>query len=129
MSDSATPWTAACQDPLSIRWVWRNGRGPHLEGRQEPQASPAFRTLTAGWFPHLPLGNLVTASNLSELQSLYNVKDWIKVSHQNLAGPGSQAVLAALPSMAGLESESFQERVDAEKRLQLNRACRTMEAP
>ena len=22
-----------------LRWVWRNGRGPHLEGRQEPQAS------------------------------------------------------------------------------------------
>ena len=20
-----------------LRWVWRNGRGPHLEGRQEPQ--------------------------------------------------------------------------------------------
>ena len=34
------------------RWVWRNGRGPHLEGRQAPQASSAFRTPTAcsqGW--------------------------------------------------------------------------------
>ena len=29
-------------------WVRRNGRGPHLEGRQEPQASSAFRTPTAG---------------------------------------------------------------------------------
>ena len=26
----------------------RNGRGPHLEGRQAPQASSAFRTPTAG---------------------------------------------------------------------------------
>ena len=59
---------------------------------------------------------------------LYNM-ELLKGPSQNLAGPGSQAVLAALPSMAGLESESFQERVDAEKRLQLNRACRTMEAP
>ena len=32
----------------SHRWVWRNGRGPHLEGRQEPQASSPFRTPTAG---------------------------------------------------------------------------------
>ena len=31
-----------------LRWAWRNGRGPHLEGRQEPQASSPFRTLTAG---------------------------------------------------------------------------------
>ena len=29
-----------------LRWVWRNGRGPHLEGRQEPQASSPFRTPT-----------------------------------------------------------------------------------
>ena len=26
-------------------WVRRNGRGPHLEGRQEPQASSRFRTV------------------------------------------------------------------------------------
>ena len=32
--------------PSGIRWVWRNGRGPHLEGRQEPQASSPFRTPT-----------------------------------------------------------------------------------
>ena len=31
-----------------LRWVWRNGRGPHLEGRQGPQASSPFRTPTAG---------------------------------------------------------------------------------
>ena len=31
-----------------LRWAWRTGRGPHLEGRQEPQASSPFRTLTAG---------------------------------------------------------------------------------
>ena len=31
-----------------LRWAWHNGRGPHLEGRQEPQASSPFRTLTAG---------------------------------------------------------------------------------
>ena len=30
--------------PSGLRWVWRNGRGPHLEGRQEPQASSGFRT-------------------------------------------------------------------------------------
>ena len=30
-------------------WVWRNGRGPHLQGRQEPQASSPFRTPTAGY--------------------------------------------------------------------------------
>ena len=35
-------------DPSGLRWVWRNGRGPHLEGRQQPQASSAFRTPTAG---------------------------------------------------------------------------------
>ena len=34
--------------PSGLRWVWRNGRGPHLEGRQEPQASSPFRTLTSG---------------------------------------------------------------------------------
>ena len=34
--------------PSGLRWVWRNGRGPHLEGRQEPQASSPFRTPTAG---------------------------------------------------------------------------------
>ena len=28
-------------------WVRCNGRGPHLEGRQEPQASSQFRTPTA----------------------------------------------------------------------------------
>ena len=26
-----------------LRWVWRNGRGPHLVGRQEPQDSSPFR--------------------------------------------------------------------------------------
>ena len=31
-----------------LRWVWRKGRGPHLEGRQESQASSPFRTPTAG---------------------------------------------------------------------------------
>ena len=31
-----------------LRWVRRNGRGPHLEGRQEPQTSSLFRTQTAG---------------------------------------------------------------------------------
>ena len=31
-----------------LHWVWRNGRGPHLEGRQEPQASSPSRTPTAG---------------------------------------------------------------------------------
>ena len=25
-----------------LRWGWRNGRGPHLEGRQEPQTSSLF---------------------------------------------------------------------------------------
>ena len=30
------------------RWVLRNRRGPHLEGRLEPQASSPFRTPTAG---------------------------------------------------------------------------------
>ena len=34
--------------PSGLRWVWRNGRGPHLERRQEPQASCPFRTPTAG---------------------------------------------------------------------------------
>ena len=30
--------------PLAGRWVWRNGRGPHLEGRQAPQASSALES-------------------------------------------------------------------------------------
>ena len=34
--------------PSGLRWVWRNGRGPHLEGRQEPQAAPAERLLWPG---------------------------------------------------------------------------------
>lgn len=50
---------------------------------------------------------------------LYNM-ELLKGPSQNLAGPGSQAVLAALPSTTGLESESFQEQVD-EKRFQLKR--------
>ena len=29
-----------------LRWVWRTGKGPHLEGRQEPQASSLFQTPT-----------------------------------------------------------------------------------
>ena len=32
--------------PSGLRWVWRNGRGPHLEGRQAPQASSLFLTPT-----------------------------------------------------------------------------------
>ena len=34
--------------PSGHRWVWSNARGPHLEGRQEPEASSPFRTPTAG---------------------------------------------------------------------------------
>ena len=34
--------------PSGLRWVWRNGRGPHLEGRQEPQASSPFRLRPQG---------------------------------------------------------------------------------
>lgn len=41
----------------------------------------------------------------------------LKGPSQNLAGPGSQEVLAALLTMAGWESESFQELVDGEKGL------------
>lgn len=41
----------------------------------------------------------------------------LKGPSQSLAEGGSQAVLAALPSMAGLESESFQELADTEKGL------------
>ena len=33
---------------LVSNFLVRNGRGPHLEGRQAPQASSAFRTPTAG---------------------------------------------------------------------------------
>ena len=29
--------------PSGLCWVWRNRRGPHLEGKQEPQASSPFR--------------------------------------------------------------------------------------
>ena len=32
-----------------LRLAWRNGSGPLLEGRQEPQASSPFRTPTAGF--------------------------------------------------------------------------------
>ena len=31
-----------------LHWVWCNGRGPHLELRQEPQASSPFRSPIAG---------------------------------------------------------------------------------
>ena len=41
-------------------WVWCNGRGPHLEGRQEPQDSSPFRTPTAG---SLQLGQESQASS------------------------------------------------------------------
>ena len=41
-----------------FRWVWRNGRGPHLEGRQAPQASSAFRTPTAGSLQSWVLGGI-----------------------------------------------------------------------
>ena len=34
--------------PIKQYMQRRNGRGPHLEGRQAPQASSAFRTPTAG---------------------------------------------------------------------------------
>ena len=39
--------------PSGLRWVWRNGRGAHLEGRQEPQTSSLFRTPTSGSLPAL----------------------------------------------------------------------------
>ena len=31
-----------------LRWVWQKGRGPHLKGRQEPQASSPFRAAREG---------------------------------------------------------------------------------
>ena len=31
-----------------LHWVWRNGRGPHLELRQETQGSSPFLTPIAG---------------------------------------------------------------------------------
>ena len=36
------------RDKEETQSIRRNGRGPHLEGRQEPQASSPFRTPTAG---------------------------------------------------------------------------------
>ena len=33
---------------LGLHWVWRNGRGPNLEWRKEPQASSPFLTPIAG---------------------------------------------------------------------------------
>ena len=34
-----------------LHWVWCNGRGPHLQLRQEPQGSSPFQTLIAGSMP------------------------------------------------------------------------------
>lgn len=51
----------------------------------------------------------------------------LKGPSQNLAGQGSQAVLAALLSMVAGESESFQDLVDGEKGLPLRRARRREE--
>ena len=46
----ANPRGRLWRGPSGLRWVWCNGRGPHLEGRQEPQASSRFRTPMA-WPP------------------------------------------------------------------------------
>ena len=48
LSPTSSAYFAMRSAPSGLRWVWRNGRGPHLEGRQVPQASSAFRTPTAG---------------------------------------------------------------------------------
>ena len=34
--------------PSGLRWDWRHGRGPHIEGRQDPQASSPFQTPPQG---------------------------------------------------------------------------------
>ena len=37
-------WVWRWRGPSGLRWVWRNGRGPHLEGRQAPRgAEPLIR--------------------------------------------------------------------------------------
>lgn len=99
---------------LSKGKMWRPGLG------SPPTSGP--------WIPPPEPGFTVSHWKMEQDQEwvgvqrpgLYNM-ELLKGPSQNLARPGSQAVLAALPSTTGLESESFEEQVDAEKRFQLKR--------
>lgn len=107
---------------LSKGKMWRPGLGsPPTSGPWIPPPEPGFTV--SHWKMEQDQERVGVQG-----PGLYNM-ELLKGPSQNLAGPGSQAVLAALPSTAGLESESFQERVNAEKRLQLRIARKTMEAP
>lgn len=99
---------------LSKGKMWRPGLG------SPPTSGP--------WIPPPEPGFTVSHWKMEQDQEwvgvqrpgLYNM-ELLKGPSQNLARPGSQAVLAAFPSTTGLESESFEEQVDAEKRFQLKR--------
>ena len=57
---------------VGLRWVWRNGRGPHLEGRQAPQASSAFRKSrkTVSTAPHTQFQMPITRSRSPDYSQL-----------------------------------------------------------
>ena len=116
-----------------LHWVWRNGRRPHLEGRQEPQASSLFRTPTLR--PQGPCrvgtgesglvfseeGNSACLSSCSRgLRPL--VELFVEPTGVSRQCPGVSVPLRVVPSPTGLPSKrcpgiGFFSRADREIRV------------